>query len=190
MYDNIFLQNRIGGNGKVKKTDLTIMDTSLKSALCIILLVLIGLYAIKYISIVGTVLTMDLLFETTLGNDSLKLLVLCIAAVGAMIYYCFGKAKHSVAFQVDGNNGFLNIVFNDGKHEGLEYHLMLNEISNICLYKNNSFSFYCNNIEVDKNGKLSYMKGKINFIGGDSAAFVADLRDYLDRNVKYVNKKN
>ncbi len=190
MYDNIFLQNRIGANGKIKKTDLTALDNGLKSALWVILIVLVGAFAMKYISIAGTVLTLDLLFETTLGSEFLKLDVLLMAIVGAMIYYCFGKAKHSVAFQVDSNNGMLSIVFNEGAKAGMEYHLMLNDISNICLYKNNSFSFYCNNIEVDKNGKISYMKGKINFIGGDSAVFVADLRDYLDRNIKYVNKKN
>lgn len=190
MYDNIFLQNRIGSNGKVKRTDLTALDEGLKSALWVILLLFIGAFVVKYISLVGAVFTIDLLFETLLSSDFLKLDLLLIAIVGVLIYYCFGKAKHSVAFQVNSNNDMLSIVFNEGAKAGMEYHLMLYDISNICVYKNNSFSFYCNNIEVEKNGKTSYMKGKINFIGGDSSAFVADLRDYLDRNIKYVNKKN
>lgn len=190
MYDNIYLQNRIGFNGKIKKNDLTVFDNGLKIGLWIALIIAIVSYLFIFLSNTNFAFTIDLFFENLLSNRVLQILLGFIIVVGVLLYYCFSKAKHSVAFQVDLENDILNIVFNEGKYVGMEYHMLMNDISNICVYKNRSFSFYCNNMEVEKNGKIKSMKGTIKFIGGDSGAFVSDLQDYLGRKVKYVNKKD
>ena len=190
MYDNIYLQNRIGFNGKIKKTDLTAFDNGLKLALGVIFILAIVIYLYVFLSATNYVFTIDLFFENLLANQTLQILLGIIAFVGTLIYYCFSKWKHSVAFQVYLENDMLVIVFNEGKKAGMEYRMFLSEISNICVYKNNSFSFYCNNIEIDRNGKITDMKGTIKFMGGDSRVFVLDLQEYLGRKVKFVNKKD
>jgi hypothetical protein len=190
MYDNIYLQNRIGFNGKIKKSDFTIFDNGLKLGLWASLILCVIAYLFIFFMATDFVFTIDLFFETLIAKKILKVLLIIIVIVGLMLYYCFGKSKHSVAFQVNLDADLLTIVFNEGKHIGMEYHLLMNDISNICVYKNGSFSFYCNNMEVEKNGKVKNMKGTVKFIGGDSGDFVADLQDYLGRKVKYVNKKD
>ena len=190
MYDNIYLQNRIGLGGKIKKSDFTIFDNGLKLGLWAALIVAVIGYLVIFLSATDFAFTIDLFFENLLAKKTLQVLLGFITIVGLLLYYCFSKARHSVAFQVYLENDLLTIVFNQGKYIGMEYHMLMNDISNICIYKNGSFSFYCNNIEVDKNGKTSTMKATVKFIGGDSGAFVADLQDYLGRKVKYVNKKD
>lgn len=190
MYDNIYLQNRISRNGRLKKNDLSIFDYSLKSVLWLVLGICILIYIFVYFSLVGRVFTIDLFFESIIGSRLLQFLFFVIVGIGLLLYYCFSKSKHSVAYQVYLENDLLMVIFNEGKHIGMEYKMLLSDISNICMYKNGSFSFYSNNIEVDRKGKVFTMKGTIKFIGGDSGAFVSDLQDYLGRKVKFVNKKN
>ena len=190
MYDNIYLQNIIGFNGKIKKSDLTVFDNGLKMGLWAAFIIAILAYFFIFFSATDLVFTIDLFFENLLANKTLQVLLGFIFIVGLLLYYCFGKSKHSVAFQVYLENDLLSIVFNEGKYVGMEYHMLLNDISNICVYKNGSFSFYCNNIEVDRKGKTFTMKGTVKFVGGDSGAFVSDLQDYLGRRVKFVNKKD
>ena len=189
MYDGIYLQNRIGFNGKIKKKELTIFDSGLKLGLWIVLLISILGYLFIFLSATSFVFTIDLFFENLISNKLLQILLGFIVVISMLLYYCFNKPKHSVAFQVHLDSDLLAIVFNEGKYAGMEYHMLLNDISNICVYKNGGFSFYCNNMEVDKNGKLKDMKGTIKFIGGDAGGFVSDLQDYLGTKVKFVNKK-
>ena len=72
----------------------------------------------------------------------------------------------------------------------MEYRIFMEDISNICLYKDGSFSFYCANIEIDNYENIDYTKGIIKIKGGDSGIFIEDLQDYLGKRVQYKNKKN
>lgn len=190
MYDNIYLQNRIGMNGKIKKKDLTVFDYGLQAGLWIALIMAVVGYLFIFLNNTDFKFTIDLFFENLIANKTLQILAIFIGVVGVLLYYCFSKAKHSVAFQVNTETNVLSIVFNEGKHIGLEYHLLLDEISNVCMYKNHTYSFYCNYIEIDKKGKISDMKGTIKFCGGDSQIFVSDLVDYTGKRLKFVNKKD
>mgnify|MGYP003306876356 CR=1 FL=1 len=189
MYDNIYLRNRISFNGIIKKKDVSAIDKILKIILWVLLAVLIIGYIITYLSIAGLVLTLDWLFLTLIQSNFLKVDLLLIILVSFVLSYCFRKPKNSVAFQIDRKGEMLSIVFNEGKWQGMEYHILLDEISNVCVYKNNSFSFYCNNIERDRKGKQKYFNGTISFSGGASGDFVTDFQNTFDRNIKYVNKK-
>ena len=190
MYDCIYLRNRISFNGKLKKNDFSLFDKVLKYILLGLLLISILVYIGVYINTVGFVLTLDLLFETLLTSKILALTLLCGVICGVSLYYCYRKPKYSVAFQVDTENNILSIVFNEGKKAGLEYHLLFSDISNLSIYKNGTFSMYCNNIEIERNGKHKYCSGQINFSHGDAGIFVSDFQEYMDRNVKYFNKNN
>ena len=189
MYDNIYLRNRIGFTGNIKKKEESTVDKILKTILWCILSVLIVIYLFNYFRLVGFALTMDLLFESLISSSILKADLFLIVLASLVLYYCFRKPKTSVAFQIDNECEMLSIVFNEGKWQGMEYHILLSEISNVCVYKNNTFSFFCNNIEKDVNGKQKYLKGTIYFSNGDSGIFVDDFQNTFDRNVKYVNKK-
>ena len=189
MYDNIYLRNRINFNGLLKKNDVSILDKILKIILWIVFIGLFISYFVCYFSIAGFKFTMDLLFETLILSDFLKVVLLILILVSVVLFYCFKKPKNSVAFQIDRKGEMLSIIFNEGKWAGMEYHILLDEISNVCVYKNNCFSFYCNNIERERKGKVKYFKGTVKFMGGSSGDFVTDFQNTFDRNVKYVNKK-
>ena len=116
MYDNIYLQNRIGLGGKIKKSDFTIFDNGLKLGLWAALIVAIVGYLVIFLSATDFAFTIDLFFENLLANKTLQVLLGFITIVGLLLYYCFSKARHSVAFQVYLENDLLTIVFNQGKH--------------------------------------------------------------------------
>lgn len=188
MYDNIFLLNRVKLNGVFKKGNYSLMNNSVKLVLLLIMTFIAVLFVVVYGSIAGARLTIDLFFETVLSSAFLKLDLVFFCCILGFYYLLNKRGSHLVSFKVE--NDLLVIVFTEGLYQGIEYRLFLDDISNICIYKNGVCSFYCNHIEIDKNGKTKEIKGTIKFYGGDSNEFLLDLQDYMGRKIKFRNKKD
>ena len=188
MYDNIRLVNRLTFKGKLKKKNISIFGKSLSFILnCLFalsIIVFVGYYCLTNFNNI----TLSSLLNSIMNSSFLQLNLLTIFLLGFIAKFNW-KGNHSIAINTTDED-IIRIIFNEGKYMGMEYRILMEDISNICLYKDGAFSFYCAEIEVDKGDKLSVTKGVINIKGGDSGIFIEDLQDYLGKNVQYKNKRN
>ena len=188
MYDNIKLMSRIKRNGKLKKKNISILGKSITFILNLLLiffiLTAVGVYGFtNFNNIMLSTLIDSIMTNHLLQCNIIVIILLCLCKKINM------KGNYSVAINVTDED-IIRIIFNEGKHIGLEYRIFIDDISNICIYKDNSFSFYCALIEVDKDNSISDTKGVIYLKGGDTGLFIEDLQRYSDKRVQYKNKKN
>ena len=188
MYDNIYLLSRLNWKGKIKKKEISFFGKSLS----FILNCLFALSVLSYLVYYGFTnfndITMDTFFISLMNSSYLKYNLIAIILLGTLVKINWRK-KYDVAINTTDDN-VVRIIFNAGRLVGMEYRIFMEDISNICLYKDGSFSFYCANIEIDNYENIDYTKGIIKIKGGDSGVFIEDLQDYLGKRVQYKNRKN
>lgn len=191
MFESIYIQNRISKNGKIKRTDFSLMSRGLKFFVGLIF----GVFAVSFVLIFfinsGFKFTIDIFFETILAHFILQMLLLFTVIFGYIFFYCFNKAKHIATFKVLEDEGVLNIIFTNGNLLGYEYGIDISNLLDVCVYKDRSFSFYGRKIMCfnEEKGIEYNMKGTIKFIGGDSSSFVEYMQNNLGIAVRYVDKK-
>lgn len=188
MYDNIKLVNRLTLKGKLKRKNISIFGKSLSFILNVLFIVSIVVFLVFYCFTNFNNITLNSLLNSIMNSRFLQLNLLTIFLLGYIAKINW-KGNYSVAINTTDDD-IVRIIFNEGKYIGMEYRIFMEDISNICMYKDGSFSFYCANIEVDKGSKLESTKGIINIKDGDSGFFIEDLQDYLGKRVQYKNKRN
>lgn len=188
MYDNIRLVNRLNYKGKLKKKNISIFGKSLSFILNCLFVLSIVIFIVFYCFTNFNNITLSSLLNSITTSTFLQLNLVTIFLLGFIAKFNW-KGNHSIAINTTDED-VLRIIFNEGKYMGMEYRIFMEDISNICLYKDGTFSFYCANIEVDRGDKLETTKGVINIKGGDAGIFIEDLQDYLGKRVQYKNRRN
>ena len=189
MYEGIYLLNRIGLNGKPKDKDLSVITRIITFGLYGLLLLFIFLMFISFNSVSDSFTLRNIL--NAFSNSRMFLFsFICLILNVMAIKYMTMKSTQSVSFMTNIENGLLTIIFLDGRLQGVEYSILLSDITDVSCYKDGTFSLYSNNIQYSKGNKTSYFKGKIRFVDGDSRDFVLDLQDYVGNLIKFKNKRN
>ena len=189
MYEGIYILNRIGLNGKPKDKDLSIFTRFITFGLYGMLLIFIFLMLFSFNSVSDSFTLRNILNAFSTSKMFLFSFI-CVVLDIIAIKYMTIKSNQSVSFMTNLENGLLTIIFLDGRLQGVEYSILLSDITDVSCYKDGTFSLYSNDIQYSKGNKTSYFKGKIRFVGGDSRDFVLDLQDYVGNLIKFKNKRN